>query len=70
MTTSTSRSSSRWIAKGVVVITGIAVFGAGIRWDSVLVRWIGIGVVAVAWALRFITERDAAPAAGRDEPQR
>jgi len=39
--------------KMVLTIGGVAVFGAGIRWDSGLVRWVGIGLVAVAWLLRL-----------------
>lgn len=40
-------------AKMILAIGGVAVFGAGIRWDSVLVRWVGIGLVAAAWLLRL-----------------
>jgi len=46
------------VTKLVCVGTGIALFGLGIRWDHTGVRWAGIGLVAVAWVLRFMKKRD------------
>jgi hypothetical protein len=45
-----------------LTLAGLAVFGAGIRFDSGRLRYIGIGFVAAAWLLRFL-RRD------RQEPQ-
>ena len=45
------------IAKYLVAGSGLLIFGLGIRFDSVSVRWTGIGVVAAAWMLRFVKER-------------
>jgi uncharacterized membrane protein len=49
------------IAKVTFAIVGIAVFGAGIRLDNTAVRWVGIGLVGVAWVLRFAARRDQPP---------
>ena len=55
-------SMSRFTAaKLVLAVAGIATFGLGIRFDSIAVRWAGIGLVAAAWLLRFVK---APPAAG------
>jgi hypothetical protein len=51
--------------KLIVALLGIAVFGYGIRIDSEVVRWIGIGLVALAWVMRFV--RRKAPAQLPDE---
>lgn len=45
------------IAKYLVAGSGLFIFGLGMRFDSVSVRWTGIGVVAAAWMLRFVKER-------------
>lgn len=45
------------IAKYVVAGSGLFIFGLGIRFDSVGIRWSGIGVVAAAWMLRFVKDR-------------
>jgi len=42
------------LAKIALVIAGIVVFGLGIRWNHAGVRWGGIALVAVAWAMRFV----------------
>ncbi|MDA1082458.1 MAG: hypothetical protein O2973_12465 [Gemmatimonadetes bacterium] len=47
------------LAKLVLAIGGAAVFFSGIRWDSPTVRWIGIGIVGIGWALRFATRKRA-----------
>lgn len=45
------------VAKLVLALAGIACFGVGIRLDHVPLRWAGIGLVAVAWVLRFARPR-------------
>ena len=47
------------VAKYVTAGAGILVFGAGMRTESESLRWTGIGIVAVAWMLRFVKERGA-----------
>ena len=42
------------VAKMAFAIAGIVVFGLGIRWNHVGLRWGGIALVAVAWAMRFV----------------
>lgn len=42
------------MAKIAFTLAGIATFGAGIRWENLWTRWAGIGLVAVAWILRFV----------------
>jgi hypothetical protein len=37
-----------------LAILGLVAFGYGIRTDDVQVRWVGIGLLAVAPLLRFI----------------
>ena len=41
------------VAKIVFAFAGLVTFGAGVRLDNIWVRWAGIGLVAVAWSLRF-----------------
>ena len=50
------------VAKIVIALAGIAVFFMSVRTDSEVLRWIGIGLVAVAFLLRFVG-RKGAPAA-------
>ncbi len=38
----------------VIAVAGLAVFGYGIRVDSVQIRWVGIGLLCVALALRLV----------------
>jgi hypothetical protein len=42
------------IAKLALALAGIAVFLLGINTGNVMVRWTGIGLVVVAWLLRFV----------------
>lgn len=42
------------VAKVVMAIAGLAVFLTGVRLNQDLFRWIGIGLVAAAWMLRFL----------------
>ena len=44
------------IAKLALAASGIIVFGIGMRLENSSVRWTGIGLVAVAWLLRFVKE--------------
>jgi len=44
------------VAKYVSALAGLLVFGAGMRTGSEGLRWTGIGIVAVAWFLRFLKE--------------
>lgn len=37
-----------------LAVAGIAVFFFGMRAGSQTIRWAGIALVAVAWALRFV----------------
>jgi hypothetical protein len=46
--------SEQLIAKLVITGAGLAVFFVGVRTENDLLRWIGIGLVAVAFLLRFI----------------
>lgn len=43
--------------KLAVAAVGMAVFFLGIRLDNQVVRWTGIGLVALALALRFVRRR-------------
>lgn len=46
--------NEKLIAKLAITVAGIAVFMTGVRIESALLRWIGIGLVTVAFLLRFI----------------
>jgi hypothetical protein len=43
--------------KLVVAAIGIGLFGAGVRFGHPYLRWVGIGCVAAAFALRFVRPR-------------
>ncbi|MHB1311451.1 MAG: hypothetical protein ACYC3L_05485 [Gemmatimonadaceae bacterium] len=45
--------TNRTTIKLSLALAGIALFGAGIRWDNQTLRWAGTAVVAVAALLRF-----------------
>lgn len=45
---------SRTTLKLSVAVAGIALFLFGMRAGSQSLRWTGIALVAVAWALRFV----------------
>lgn len=49
--------NERMTAKLVIAVAGVAVFMTGVRLELEMVRWIGIGLVAVAFLLRFIGRR-------------
>lgn len=41
-------------AKLAFALMGVILFGGGVRYESAELRWGGIGMVAVAWAMRFV----------------
>jgi hypothetical protein len=45
------------IAKLALAGAGIIVWGLGARGDNALLRWTGIGLLALAFLLRFAKER-------------
>jgi hypothetical protein len=47
------------LAKVVLAIAGLAVFAFGVRPDNPGVRFVGIGLVAVAFLLRFVKDKPA-----------
>ncbi len=49
--------NERMTAKLVIAVAGVAVFLTGVRLELEPVRWIGIGLVVVAFLLRFIGRR-------------
>ncbi len=59
--------NERTTAKLVIAVVGVAVFMTGVRLEMEVVRWLGIGLVAVAFLLRFIGRRNA-PSAPDDAP--
>lgn len=42
----------QWVKTGLAIL-GLALFLLGIRFQTDSLRWAGIGVVALAWLLRF-----------------
>lgn len=46
--------TTRTRIKLALVLSGLLVFGAGIRTDSVQLRWAGIALVFVAFVMRFM----------------
>ena len=45
---------SRWTQfKLAVAAVAVTVFFVGVKLDSEVVRWVGIGLAASAWLLRF-----------------
>jgi hypothetical protein len=49
------------LAKLGFAVAGIGTFGVGIRIDDSRIRWVGIGLVAVAWFLRFAGKKPGEP---------
>jgi hypothetical protein len=41
-------------AKLVLALAGVALFGAGVRFEMSGLRWAGVAAVFVAWVLRFV----------------
>ncbi|MFI5311657.1 MAG: hypothetical protein ACHQQ3_10510 [Gemmatimonadales bacterium] len=44
--------------KLALALSGVILFGIGIRLDSSNIRFSGIGLVVAAWILRFAKDRD------------
>lgn len=44
---------SRTTIKIALALSGMSLFGIGIRFNAEPYRWAGIALVAVAWLLRF-----------------
>ena len=44
---------SRTTIKIALALCGITLFGVGVRFNADGYRWAGLGLVAVAWLLRF-----------------
>jgi len=52
------------IAKIVLALAGLGVFAYGVHPDDPPLRWVGIGLVAVSFLLRFVKDHppsDGAP---------
>lgn len=45
--------TSRTTIKIALALSGIALFGVGVRFNANPYRWAGIALVAVAWLMRF-----------------
>ena len=41
------------VAELALALAGVGSFAFGVRYDDTLVRWVGIGLVVVAFLLRF-----------------
>jgi hypothetical protein len=44
-------------AKVALALIGLIVFGAGVRFERIELRWTGLAFVIVAWLLRFAGPR-------------
>lgn len=44
------------VAKLTLAGTGLMLFFLSVRFDNLLFRWTAIGLVAVAWLLRFVKD--------------
>ena len=44
------------VAKLALAACGIILFGIGIRLESAMLRWTGIGFVAASWLMRFVKD--------------
>ncbi len=47
---------NRTTLKIALFIVGAVIIGAGMRTDNAMLRWIGIGFLAVAFLLRFLKQ--------------
>ena len=50
---------SATIAKLALAGGGVLVFGIGIRFENMAMRWTGVALVVVAWLLRFVKDPPA-----------
>jgi hypothetical protein len=57
------------LAKLGFALAGIATFGVGIRGEDSRIRWVGIGLVAVAWLLRFAGPRPGSEPVSPQPPE-
>jgi hypothetical protein len=46
------------VAKVAFALAGIGIFAYGVRSEDVVVRWVGIAFVVVAFLMRFVKKRD------------
>jgi hypothetical protein len=46
------------VAKLALALGGMVTFGVGVRAGNGLIRWTGIGLVAFAWLMRFVKDRN------------
>jgi glucose dehydrogenase len=53
--------------KVALALIGLLLFGAGVRLERIELRWAGLGLVVVAWLLRFIRQRKAAESEAGEE---
>jgi len=44
------------VAKLTLAGTGLTLFLLSVRYDNMIFRWTAIGLVAVAWLLRFLKD--------------
>jgi hypothetical protein len=63
------RLATPTLAKLVVAASGLVLFGAGVRTESMRLRWWGIALVGIAAALRF-WRTPRASAVSPDDPER
>lgn len=54
--------------KLALVIIGLIIWTWGYRVDDSFLRWAGIGVLLVAFLLRFVGRKARSPDAPKDEP--
>ena len=54
-------------AKIALALTGLALFGAGVRLELSGLRWAGLAVVIAAWLLRFVRPRNEGESEGPRE---
>jgi hypothetical protein len=53
--------------KVVLAVVGLVLFGAGVRFESTVLRWTGLGFVVMAWLLRFMRPRNPGQSSGSPE---
>jgi hypothetical protein len=53
--------------KIALAVIGLMLFGAGVRFERVELRWTGLAFVVVAWLMRFIRPRNPGQSGGSPE---
>jgi hypothetical protein len=53
--------------KIALALTGLVLFGAGVRLEHQELRWVGLGLVVVAWLLRFVRARKPEDSSAQSE---